>query len=172
MSGAGRGTHHMSPGAGVIPSGGTVAPSGFVIEPVEYRADAPLPNAGAFTAISFATVPLGTRRVTWWIAYTGASATGSPRFQHSTRCRSSGTGSSAREVIQDQSTLATSQPDMSVDIGQEQIDGPVPGVATVQYQLTYVLPAACTGVALQIAELGDTVNPGNCEVYYTADSEM
>ena len=68
-------------GPGPIPPGTIVMPAGFLIPRTVELASQVLPAAGAYTAQGFSAIPAGTKRVSYWVTYTGNTATSKPKFR-------------------------------------------------------------------------------------------
>lgn len=136
---------------------------------IVHIASSALPAAGAFTSQGFQNVPKGTLRITYWVTYTRGGAGGYPVFHHE---YSNGIDV-AREIIQDDSSLdMTSPPNGRVDLGLEELKGPVPADDTaIKYALTFQqLPVATDRVRLLVAEAGAVGTPGTIQVVITTDA--
>lgn len=124
-----------------------------------------LPAAGAFVA-AVASVPRGTKYVTFWISYTRGAAGGAPVFRASSRPSSASAW--ARMPLVDKTSLTTAAPNASEDFYQEDHDGPAPADGNaVSYDLTFELPSNATAVQLEVAELGAVGTPGTVVVNWT-----
>lgn len=118
-----------------------------------------LPGSGVYTSQDFEAVPRGTKFVTYWIAYTRGGAGGYPAFHHET---TNGTDTEVREPLQNDGSLSVVQPNGSVDVVMEEIDGPAPADAVaIKFYLRYELPDWATGARLLVAEEGNTASPGS-----------
>jgi hypothetical protein len=141
-------------------------PVGSQYDRQSHLASQTLPAAGAYTAQAFQPTPKGTSRVTYWITYQRGAVGGYPVFQHQ---YTNGTDT-AREIVL--GTPTTSNPNTSVPLGLELIDGPIPADGgAISYAITYErLPAACVGVRLLVAEMGNAANPGTIAITLTTDT--
>jgi hypothetical protein len=122
-------------------------PAGGTISRLDHIASQVLPAAGAFLTPAWQPIPKGTTRVTYWVTYTRGAAGGFPRFE----AHVSNGVDDAREIIQDDSTLATAQPNGRISMLLEQLDGPQPDDGSaITYRLTYErIEASVTQVRLR-----------------------
>lgn len=163
--------------ARIIPIPGPPPPSGavpvhpsFVVTRTLERAPIPLPGAGAFTAQVPSAVPLGTRRVTYWITYTRGAAGGFPRF----RLEIGNGVEILNPHVLDAASLAPTAPTSDFatsNIYREEILGPVPPDAgSIDYELSFELPPATTQMRLLAAEGGVPATPGSCGFAFTGSN--
>jgi hypothetical protein len=145
----------------------TPIPPGCFLIPRFVHLSQVLPGAGAFTAQAIYTFPPGTRGLTFWITYTSAGApTGGPAF----RLEGTNGTETARQLIQDDSSLAVAQPNAEVNVEMETVLGPIPANATpVVYKLPYNVDPGETGVRLLAAEDGNTGAPGTILIAITGE---
>lgn len=124
-----------------------------------------LPGAGAFVTGS-ASIPRGTKLVTFWISYTRGAVGGFPAFRASSRASSSVAW--RRMPLVDQSSFVAAAPNASENFYQEELRGPVPsGAAAIGYSLTFEVSANAAQIALEVAEVGVVGTPGTVEVAWT-----
>lgn len=125
-----------------------------------------LPAAGAFTSQNFFDLPTGTRGLTFWITYTQGGAAGAPAF----RLQGTNGTEQARQLIQDDSSLAVAQPNAEVNVEMETVLGPIPANATpIVYKLPYTVDPGETGVRLTVAEDGNIAAPGTILIAITGE---
>lgn len=165
---SGHGTPRVPPTqASALPPGTIPAPTGFVIPSTEYLASQVLPAAGAFTAAQATAVPVGTKRVSFWITYTQGAAGGYPSFRP--QYQTAG-GDSGRATVLDLSSFTAANPEGTTKFYLEDLDGPAPTDGQpITYELTFLLPADVTGIDLMAAEKGVTATPGTIGVRFTGD---
>ncbi len=154
-----------------LPPGTIPIPSNFVIPLTEYFPAAALPAFPVFTPASVVTVPLGTKKFTWWVRYTPGANGGFPRFRVIV-----GPGDpiyfGSGIVLDAASFNIANVPFGTTPFYMEELDGPPCNVAdgTRVYCITLLnLPAACSQLALQTAEAGVPATPGNAHVAYTGE---
>jgi hypothetical protein len=139
----------------------------FVLGLQVLLAEQALPAAGAFVNAN-ATVPIGTKRVTFWITYTRGAAGGYPAIRISTRVSS--VQDFHRVIILDLSSFAASGPIGIENFYVEELLGPAPGDGNpLRYELTIVMPANAQEFEFQIAERGVTLTPGTVSVGWSGD---
>lgn len=178
---AGRGTPRVPPSTvsisgnvtvqtGALPAGTTPTNSNFVIPRTVEQASAALPGAGAFTSQAFSVIPLGTRRVTYWITYTRGAAGGFPALRAEV---SNGTDQVNFHVLNAASLLPGTGTPVTSDFAslnfyREELLGPVPPDASaIDYELTFEVPPGTTGIRLLAAERGVTATPGTAAWAFT-----
>lgn len=124
-----------------------------------------LPAIG-FTNQALFDIPVGTRRLSFWITYTRGSGTSRPEF----RMQWTDDTDEAREIVIDEGSFAAATPDANFNFFQSEPQGPVPPDANA---LLYVLEWAVVGGARQVrliaAELGDQANPGTMQITLTGE---
>lgn len=149
-----------------VPEGSTaVEYDSFLLDRTEHLAPQGLPAAGAYTDQAMEDVPRGTLFVTYWVEYTRGGAGGYPAFRHET---TNGVETNVREPLQDNSSLTTVQPNGSVDVLLEEIDGPQPvGAGKIGFFLRYGLPDWTTAARLRVSEKGNTASPGTVSIART-----
>lgn len=154
------------------PPGATSVPTNFVVPRTVERAPAALPGAGAFTAQAFSPVPLGTRRVTYWITYARSAGVpgGFPAFRAEV---SNGVDEVNFSVLNAASLLPATPTSDFADLNfyREELLGPVPpDDTTIDYELTFELPPGTTGIRLLGAERGTIATPGTAGWAFTGSS--
>lgn len=123
-----------------------------------------LPGAGAFTNPLFASVPIGTKRVTFWVTYTRGGVGGFPAF----RAQWSNGVEEANEAVEDLSSLVVAQPIGTINVYEHEMLGPIPGNATpLVYPLVFDVPDGTSGVRLIAAERGAIATPGTVLIALT-----
>lgn len=162
------GTPRVPPVVAVsVPSGTTPEPQNFVIDATPYLASQELPAAGAFTTTQTKAVPLGTKRVTFWVTYTRGAAGGYPLFRPYFFGGSGGTVQ-GRLAVLDLSSFAAAAPEGTTNFYLETLRGPAPADdLAIRFQLTFELPAYASFIDLFCAEGGAVGTPGTIEVDYT-----
>lgn len=141
-------------------------PPGCFVIPRFVHLSQVLPAAGAFTSQGFYTFPPGTRGLTFWITYTRGGAAGAPAF----RLEGTNGTEQARQLIQDDSSLAVTQPNATVNVEMETLLGPIPADGSaVVYKLPYTVDPGETGVRLLAAEVGNVGAPGTILIAITGE---
>lgn len=126
-----------------------------------------LPLLSAFVA-GTGTVPVGTKRVTFWVTYTRGGAGGYVAIRISTRATSG--QSFHRVLIMDLSSFAASAPDGNINVYLEQLLGPAPADGSpIRFDVTVLLPANAGEWQIELAELGAPATPGTISVGWTGD---
>lgn len=129
--------------------------------------DIVLPAAGVFNTPAFTAVPIGTKRVTFWVTYTRGAVGGFPAL----RAQWSNGVERANEAVEDIASLAVTQPIGSVNVYQHEILGPIPADGTaIVYPLVFAVPDGTTSVRLIGAERGIPATPGRLAVTLTGSS--
>jgi hypothetical protein len=166
---SGHGTPRVPPAVAVAyPPNTTPLPSNFGFAGT-YLASAALPAAGAYTAPQAMGVPVGTKRVTFWITYTRGAAGGYPVFKPQFLGNGVGIQMSGNTML-DLSSFAAAAPLGAVNFYVEQLKGPAPSDGNaLSYQLTFELPAFTVGCELLAAEEGVVGTPGTIEILYTLE---
>lgn len=168
MSGTAGSPRHEALSLAIQPSGGTPAPSGFVLGPAAAIGSQVLPLLSADVTGAPA-VPAGTKRISFWVTYTRGAAGGYPGIRVAYR----NTGSGVRDYqapIVDLASFAAAAPLADVNFYQEELKGPIPASdAPIYYELTFDLPANTVAVILKVRELGVPATPGTIAVDWTAD---
>lgn len=143
-------------------------PSNFIVARRDYFAGV-LPAYPTFTLGSVILMPLGTKKVTWWVHYTPGADGGFPRF-HILVGNGTDYGSS---IVLDASNFTTANaPFGTTPFYLDEEDGPPQTVAGAEriYSITLLnLPAACTQVGLAISEAGVPGTPGTVSVFVTGE---
>lgn len=163
---AGKGTPRVPPVAPSVPTppGTTPTPSNFVIPRTVQLATPALPLGGVFTAQPNTVIPLGTKRITYWITYTRGAAGGFPAF----RAEWFNGTEQANNTILDSGSLVPVQPFAEANFYQEELLGPAPATAAaIVYELTFEVPPGTIGARLLAAEQGATGSPGTITIAMT-----
>lgn len=130
------------------------------IAPASFLASGPLPAAGAWTAATPYAIPAGLKRVGFYVTYTGGSAGGQVRY----RVRKGvSTSLLASEQVVD-STLVPSPPEGSQAVYDQVFNRPVTGTTATSFPVDVDVEGGWTHVVLDLAELGDTANPGTAAI--------
>lgn len=142
----------------------------FEITREVHLAETELPALGAFTAQDFYTFPAiagfgsSVQGITFYVTYTRGGADGAPVF----RLEVTNGTEEARQLIQDDGSLVTAQPEGTVNVLQENLAGPIPADDNpLVYHLPWKRAYGTTGVRLLVAEVGNTAAPGTCEITLT-----
>lgn len=129
------------------------------------RASAALEAAGAFdTPVAVPLDPL-TEIVTLYVKYTRGGASGAFKF----RVKESPDGVTFyRQCLADGSTLTTSAPYKSIDVGCTVYEVEAPASGSAEYYAIPVNVHAAKAVQVEFAEYGNTGAPGTLEAYLQA----
>ena len=143
-------------GSAPIPPGPSPMPPAFLIPRTVELASQVLPAGGAYTAQAFSAIPAGTKRVAYWVKYTGNTATSKPKFRVEF---SNGTDTGGEMILDPSSIAATSAGYASANIYVETLDAAAPGVSPAFWSgvIQVNVPDNSTGIRLLAAEYGDIV---------------
>lgn len=122
-----------------------------------------LPAAGAFTDQPFYVFPACTDCVSFWITYTSnGPPAGFPTFRLEYE---NGVETDVRTLVWDDASLVVAQPEGTVNVYLENVNGPAPLDATpIVYLLPVDVPCGATGVRLLAAEGGAPATPGDLTI--------
>lgn len=155
--------------ATALPNGTTPIASNFVFGPTQYLASQALPAAGAFTALQTKAVPLGAKRVTYFVSYSRGAAGGYPIFRPYSFAGSGGTVQ-GRSVVLDLSSFAAVGQEGATKFYVEELKGPPPDAdGPLLYKLTFLLEPYTTFIDLQVAEGGAPGTPGTIAINFTGE---
>ena len=166
---SGHGTPRVPPATAVqYPPGTTPLPANSGLAG-DYLTSQALPAAGAYTPAQSLGVPVGTKRIAFWISYTRGAAGGFPVFRPQFQGNGVGIAMSANTVL-DLSSFGTAGEFGTAKFYAEKLEGPPPSDDNeLTYQLTFEVPPFTTIVELLAAEAGVVGTPGTIAIRYTLD---
>lgn len=150
----------------------TTAPGAPAILPRgDYLTNEVLPAAGAFTSdANQIAIPVGAKRITFWVKYTQGAAGGFPVFRFFDSFQAPPTvGENFRNPVLDLGSFSSAGAEGTTKFYLEDLEGPPPDAVTNRYKLTFELDAQTRSAGVQVAEAGVPATPGTVNVVYTID---